>query len=448
MTGFDERMLMRGLFPGLLAVLLCTQLQAATVRVQTIRIADTGNQTRVVLDLDRTTDHKLFTLSDPHRVVVDLPAGILTAQAALFPDGQGLVSGIRGANRSDGSTRIVLDVEQPVRPRSFVIGPDGEHGHRLVVDLLPLDQPVVVKTMPDALGSDRDLVIAVDPGHGGKDPGARGRSGLLEKDAVLQIGRRLARKIDQEPGMRAALTRKDDSFIHLRERMEHARSQQADLFISIHADAFRDRRIRGATVYVLSDKGATDEAALRLAERENAADLVGGVTLKDKDQMLASVLLDLSQNASLSSSMDAGDQVLDELRRIGKIRKLQVQQAPFIVLKSPDIPSILIETAFISNRYDESNLGSVQYQERLAHAIFVGVRSYFYDHPPPGTKVATLARTYRPREVQYVIRRGDTLNGIANRYQVPVRRIRDANHIPGDKLVIGRVLLIPQPHDI
>ncbi len=172
------------------------------------------------------------------------------------------------------------------------------------------------------------------------------------------------------------------------------------------------------------------------------------VTLKDKDQMLASVLLDLSQNASLSSSMDASDQVLDELRRIGKIRKPQVQQAPFIVLKSPDIPSMLIETAFISNRYDESNLGSVQYQERIAQAIFAGVRHYFYENPPPGTKVATLARTNRLREVQHVIRRGDTLTGIANRYQVPVGQIRDINQIPGDKLVIGRVLRIPQPQDI
>ncbi|MEE9510751.1 MAG: N-acetylmuramoyl-L-alanine amidase, partial [Gammaproteobacteria bacterium] len=370
-------MLIRGLFPGLLVLLLVTQLQAATVRVQAIRIAQNGDETRVVLDLDQTTDHQLFTLSDPHRVVVDLSAGTLTEQAARFPDGKGLVSRIRGANRSDGSTRIVLDLGQPVRPRSFIIGPDGEHGHRLVVDLVPLDQQVVVKTVPDKLGNDRDLVIAVDPGHGGKDPGARGRSGLLEKDAVLQISRRLARKIDQEPGMRAALTRKNDSFIHLRERMERAHRQQADLFISIHADAFRDQRVRGATVYVLSNKGATDEAARRLAERENAADLVGGVTLKDKDQMLASVLIDLSQNASLSSSMDVGDQVLDELRRIGKIRKPQVQQAPFIVLKSPDIPSMLIETAFISNRYDESNLGSVQYQERLAQAIFAGVRHYF-----------------------------------------------------------------------
>ena len=248
--------------------------------------------------------------------------------------------------------------------------------------------------------------------------------------------------------MSAMLTRTDDSFIHLRERMERARRRQADLFISIHADAFRDQRVRGATVYALSDKGATDEAARRLAERENAADLLGGVTLKDKDQVLASVLLDLSQNASLSSSMNVGDQVLDQMQRIGKIRKSRVQQAPFIVLKSPDIPSILIETAFISNRYDASNLGNVEYQEKLAQAIFTGVRNYFYGNPPLGTKVATLSRASMPREVQHVIRRGDTLSSIANRYQVPIGLIRDANDIPGDKIVVGRVLRIPQTQEI
>ena len=306
-------MLTRGLFSGLLVLLLGAQLLAAPARVQTIRIAEPDGKTRVVLDLDQTTDHKLVTLVNPHRVYVDLPASMLTEQAARFPDGRGMVSRIRGANHSDGSTRIVLDLEQPVRSHSFVLGPDGVQGHRLVVDLLPLDKPTVFKSVSDKLGSDRDLVIALDPGHGGKDPGASGQFGLLEKDAVLQISRRLARKIDQEPGMSAMLTRTDDSFVYLRERMERARRRQADLFISIHADAFRDQRVRGATVYVLSRKGATDEASRRLAERENAADLVGGVTLKDKDQVLASVLLDLSQNASLSSSMDVGDQVLDQI---------------------------------------------------------------------------------------------------------------------------------------
>ncbi|SVC46886.1 uncharacterized protein METZ01_LOCUS299740 [marine metagenome] len=243
------------------------------------------------------------------------------------------------------------------------------------------------------------------------------------------------------------LTRTDDSFVYLRERIERAHRRQADLFISIHADAFRDQRVRGATVYVLSRKGATDEASRRLAERENAADLVGGVTLKDKDQVFASVLLELVQQGVLISSIDVGDQVLNQMQRIGKIRKSRVQQAPFIVLKSPDIPSILIETAFISNRYDASNLGNGEYQERLAEAIFTGVRNYFYANPPLGTKVAALARASAPREVQHVIRRGDTLSSIANRYQVPIGLIRDANDISGDKIVVGRVLRIPQTQE-
>ena len=440
-------MLTRGLFSGLLVLLLGTQLLAAPARVQTIRIAEPDGKTRVVLDLDQTTDHKLSTLVNPHRVYVDLPDSMLTEQAARFPDGRGMVSRIRGANHSDGSTRIVLDLEQPVRSHSFVLGPDGVQGHRLVVDLLPLDKPTVFKSVSDKLGSDRDLVIALDPGHGGKDPGASGQFGLLEKDAVLQISRRLARKIDQEPGMSAMLTRTDDSFVYLRERMERARRRQADLFISIHADAFRDQRVRGATVYVLSDKGVTDEAR-RAAERENAADLLGGVTLKYKDPVLESVLLDFVQQNSLTVSENVGGQVLDQMQRIGKIRKSRVQEAPFVVLKSPDIPSILIETAFISNRYDASNLGNVEYQERLAQAIFTGVRNYFYANPPLGTKVATLSRASAPREVEHVIRRGDTLSSIANRYQVPIGLIRDTNDISGDKIVVGRVLRIPQTQEI
>lgn len=445
-------MLTRGLFSGLLVLLLGTQLLAAPARVQTIRIAETGGKTRVVLDLDQTTDHKLVTLVNPHRVYVDLTASMLTEQAARFPDGRGMVSLIRGASHSDGSTRIVLDLEQPVRSHSFVLGPDGVQGHRLVVDLLPLDNPTVFKSVSDKLGSERDLVIALDPGHGGKDPGASGQFGLLEKDVVLQISRRLARKIDQEPGMISMLTRTDDSFVHLRERMERAHRRQADLFISIHADAFRDQRVRGATVYVLSEKGATDEAR-QVAERENAADLLGSdmlaayVATKDKDPVVASVLVNIVQDHSIGVSVDVGGHVLDQMRRIGKIRKSRVQPAPFIVLKSPDIPSILIETAFISNRYDASNLSNVEYQDRLAQAIFTGVHNYFYDNPPLGAKLAKLSRASALSEVQHVIRRGDTLSSIANRYQVPIGLIRDTNDIPGDKIVVGRVLRIPQTQE-
>jgi N-acetylmuramoyl-L-alanine amidase len=336
-----------------------------------------------------------------------------------------------------------------------VLAANGERGDRLVIDLVPLDKAVPARKAPvisvrDA-NSGRDIIVAIDPGHGGKDPGARGRSGLREKDVVLKISRRLAEIIDSEPGMRSYLTRKDDHFVPLRDRMERARKAEADLFISIHADAFQDRRVRGATVYVLSPKGASDEAGRRLAARENAADLIGGVSLGDKDAVLAEVLLDLSQNASVSASIDVGNEIIGEISRVTKVRKRRVQQAPFLVLKSPDVPSILVETAFISNSYDEKNLGSRRYQEQLANAIFAGIEDYFQSNPPPGTRMALAGKQGKPRsraEGRYVIQRGDTLSTIADRYNVSVRGIRTINNLSSDKIVVGKTLRIPGTREI
>jgi len=434
------------------------------VHVQGARIGSQAGKTRVALDLSKPAQHKIFTLSNPYRVVIDIKPGRITKQALPLPAGAGAVSRIRSANREDGSVRLVLDLKGPAKPRSFLLAGDGQKGDRLVVDLEPINTASVMKKGTAAVNkavntvkktpvqqaptSGRDIIIAVDPGHGGKDPGARGPSGLREKDVVLRVGRELAGMIDAEPGMRAYLTRNGDDFVHLRERMERARRNRADLFISLHADSFRDKRVRGATVYVLSSKGATDEAARRLAERENAADLIGGVRLDDKDQTLASVLLDLSQNASLSASIDAGDDILNEIGKITKVRKTKVQQAPFLVLKSPDVPSLLVETAFISNPYDEKNLGSRIYRERLARAIFIGIDAYFRSNPPAGTRMAQAEQGRKPGRLEHVIRRGDTLSGIADHYHVPVRRIRSVNNIAGDKIVVGTVLKIPVTQDI
>lgn len=239
--------------------------------------------------------------------------------------------------------------------------------------------------------SDRDVVIAVDAGHGGKDPGAIGRDGTEEKNVTLAIARALAARIDGEPGMRAVLTRDSDVFLLLRDRMQRAREAKADLFVSIHADSIRDPAVSGASVYVLSERGATDEAARWLADRENAADLMGGVSLADKGS-LASVLLDLSQTANLGSSMTAAERVLAALDQVGEVRKPRVQQAGFVVLKSPDIPSMLIETAYISNPADERRLRTTVQQDKLASAIFSGIRSYFEQHPLAGTRLARLLR--------------------------------------------------------
>lgn len=440
--------------PGILLLLAGTVAGASPVQVESVRIASQNEKTRVALDLSRPAEHKLFTLSDPHRVVIDIKPGRIITQALPVPEGTGVVRKIRTANRKDGTVRIVLDLKRPMKPRSFLLANDGTRGDRLVIDLVPIGTHPVVKraptTAPRGRGyrQGREIVIAIDPGHGGKDPGARGPSGVREKDVVLKISRRLAEIIDADPFMRAVLTRSDDRFINLRDRMEGARQARADLFVSIHADSFHDRRVRGATVYVLSSKGATDEAARRIAARENSAVLIGGVSLDDKDPTLASVLLDLSQNASLSASIDIGDEILQEIRQITRIRKSRVQQAPFLVLKSPDVPSVLIETAFISNPSEEKNLASRQYRDRLARAIHSGITDYFEVNPPPGTLLAQPGRIPARRAVEHVIRSGETLSGIATRYEVSVRRIQSVNNLRSDKIVVGRVLRIPASQDI
>jgi N-acetylmuramoyl-L-alanine amidase len=449
-------MLSRGLTVGVVLFLITAGAIAHAANVDAVRIATQDDRTRVALDLSGQVEHKIFTLpgdaQKPARVVVDIKPSRLGAGVLPFPEGAGSVSRIRGADREDGSVRIVLDLTRAARPRSFVLPPDGEYGHRLVLDLesaIPVTaaQARPVRRAPAITQAARDLVIAIDAGHGGKDPGARGPKGVREKDVVLQISRRLAQEIDAEPGMRAFLTRDRDEFVPLRSRSERARAAQADLFISIHADAFHDRRVRGTTVYALSQKGASDEAARRLAERENAADLIGGVTLDDKDPTLASVLLDLSQNASLSTSIAVGDEILDELAGFTRVRKRQVQQAPFLVLKSPDVPSVLIETAYISNPDDERNLASAHHQTRLAAAILEGVRDYFYANPPAGTRVAELAKAGPRVPRQYVIRSGDTLSGIAARYRLSLRNIRSINNLRNDRITVGQVLRLPQPTD-
>jgi N-acetylmuramoyl-L-alanine amidase len=286
-----------------------------------------------------------------------------------------------------------VDLSEPATPRSFFVEPAGALGHRLVIDLTPgkSGSPAALTPVKSAAaGQGRDIVVAIDAGHGGTDPGAMGRSGTREKDVTLAIARRLKERIDNEPGMRAILTREGDYFLPHRERIKRARDRQADMFISVHADAFHDRTVAGSSVYVLSARGASDEASRWLAERENAADLIGGVTLEDKDDVLASVLLDLSQGASMSASMEAADNVLHELYNVGNVKRKTVQQARFLVLKSPDIPSMLVETAFISNPSEESRLKNPRHQQRLAEAIHAGVRSYFYRNPPPGTRVSQL----------------------------------------------------------
>jgi N-acetylmuramoyl-L-alanine amidase len=372
-------------------------LQAYAVEVSGIRLWAGPDNTRVVLDLSGSAQHSLQILKNPDRVVLDVAGARLASSARTAPAGTGLVKEVRIGRRPSGELRVVFDMMRPIQAKSFLTAPNNRYGYRLVIDLgqsQGVETPVKVEhARPDA----RDLVIAVDAGHGGEDPGAIGKNGTREKDVVLAIARELALKINAEPGMKAVLTRNGDYFVPLRDRMRRARARQADLFVSIHADSIRDRRVDGSSVYILSQRGATDEASRWLAERENASDLIGGVSLDDKDDVLASVLLDLSQSASLSASQVAAQRVLRELNRVGEVRKPQVQQARFMVLKSPDIPSMLVETAYISNPQEELRLRSAPHQAKLAAAIHQGVHEYFYANPPPGSRVAQLAAGAAPR---------------------------------------------------
>ena len=385
-----RRQLLQCCLGSLLATLLLQP--ALAVDVRNVRLWAGPDSTRVVVDLSGSARHSLLVLHNPERVVLDVSGARLGKGARVPPAGAGAVKQVRMSRDASGNLRLVLDLARPIQAKSFLTTPNAHYGYRLVIDLgltVPrADQPIKVKHAPaDA----RDLIIAIDAGHGGEDPGAIGKNGTREKDVVLGIARELALKINAEPGMRAILTRSGDYFVPLRDRMRRARAQQADLFVSIHADSAHDRSVDGSSVYILSQRGATDEASRWLAERENASDLIGGVSLDDKDDVLASVLLDLSQSASLNASQVAAERVLHQLTQAGEVRKHEVLQARFMVLKSPDIPSMLIETAYISNPLEEQRLRSPAHQAKLAEAIHRGVRDYFYANPPMGTRIAQLA---------------------------------------------------------
>jgi len=368
--------------------------------IRDIRIATTDTGTRVVLDLSGPARHKAFLLDDPGRVVLDVSKSTLRSD---LPAAEGPITAVRSGKLPEHGVRLVFEVKGNVTLQTSTLAPSADAGHRLVLDIVAPGStkaatpaapvaPIAIRPAHAPSDTGRDIIIAVDAGHGGVDPGASGRRGTREKDVVLEIAKALAARINQEPGMKAVLTRDGDYFITLRERNVRARRAKADLFVSIHADSIANPDVSGSSVYVLSDRGATSEAARWLAERENAADLKGGVKLDDKDPVLQGVLLDLSQTASISASMTAAEQVLSSLDRIGEVRKPRVQQAGFVVLKSPDIPSMLVETAFISNKEDERKLAQPAHRVKLANAIFVGIERYFQGNAPDGTRLAAARR--------------------------------------------------------
>lgn len=378
----------------------------SNARLQSVTLQCDSTSAQFTLQFSATVHPRIYQLAEPTRVVIDLPANARSSPLGL-PEASGLVATVRAAPHA-GLYRLVLELRAPLEAAPSIMAAAAGGGYRLRVAMHataakaganarltrvvapeataapaePAAPAAPHSVRPEHMPGGRDIVVAVDAGHGGDDPGASGRSGTHEKDVVLAIAQTLAARLNQRPGMRAVLTRDSDRLIDLRERMERARSAHADLFVSIHADAVRDRSIAGASVYTLSYRGASSEAAKRLADHENALVLKGGTSLANVDPALASVLLDVSQEANMGASVEAADEVLGALDQVGAVRKKIVQHAAFVVLKSPDLPSMLVETAYISNPAEERKLRSASYQAQLAAAIEAGVVAYFHQHPP------------------------------------------------------------------
>jgi len=481
---------------------------AGATQLQDLKLLAMDGQTQAEISLSEKSSYKVFTLSNPERLVLDLPATAASGNFKL-PGANGVVSRVRTGQPAPGTLRVVFDLSQSVQTKSHVegtgtntrlvielISPNAKPAQSIAAntnttpikpseskvadikaamkDVLTLEpkieaKPAVIetkeieqagvkvenkssarfpatKTVQSVLGnSHRELIIAIDAGHGGKDPGATGPSGVKEKNVTLATARELARQINAEPGMKAFLVRDDDTFVVLQDRYMRARKAQADLFISIHADAALNGQANGSSVFVLSLKGASSQAARWLADKENAADLVGGVSLDAKDKNLAAVLLDLSQSATMRVSEDVADEVLGSLKDLGKAHKPNVEHANFVVLRSPDVPSMLIETGFITNPNEERKLSDPAHRERLASAVVTGIRGYFSEQAPPGTWFAAQQERNdeNARGMQYVVSRGETLSQIATRHGVPMGTILLANNKRNDDVRVGERLIIP-----
>jgi len=443
------------LWAGLLLSMLTNIVFAAT-SVDNVRLWRAPDHTRLVFDLSDKVEHKLFTLSNPNRLVIDIKDATMSGSLSHLDLKNTAIKTVRSAPRNGRDLRVVLDLTAAIQPKSFMLKKHGEKSDRLVVDLFG-HKKTVEKTVQKVVASQsgrRDIVIAIDAGHGGEDPGALGpkigKRRLREKDVVLAISKQLASLINSQKGYRAELVRTGDYYIPLRKRRDSARQKRADLFVSIHADAFKNPKARGASVFALSRSGATSETARFLAQKENEADLIGGVgsvSLEDKDAVLRGVLVDLSMTATLGSSLQVGGHVLKSMDNVARLHKNQVEQAGFAVLKSPDVPSILVETGFISNPDEAKKLNSSYYRKNLSKAIFKGIKQHFEALPPAGSYIAYVKNGGDPKVSsggrEHVIARGDTLSGIARRYNVTIAALQKANHLNNSHIRIGQRLKIP-----
>lgn len=468
-------------------VLVAQAAQSATVNG--VRVWRAPDHTRIVLDLDAPVQHSLTLAGNPDRIILDVPNSKLQGDLSRLPLADTPVLVIRSYVHNKTDLRLVLDLKARVAPNSFSLKANAGMHDRLVIDLYDEVSPAVTATLPATpaatapvtnnkpvvvqpvakpapstvqpriqptappevradLSGKRFIVIAVDAGHGGEDPGALGPNRIREKEVTLAIAKDLVAAINAQPGFTGKLTRTGDYFIPLKKRRDLARNMKADLFVSIHADAFTKASARGASVFALSQNGATSETARFLAQRENESDLIGGVgdiSLGDKDQVLAGVLVDLSMTATLNSSLQVGHHVLNSMGGIAHLHKRHVEQAGFLVLKSPDVPSILVETGFISNPEEARKLATPAYRKQMAQSVFKGIKQHFYQHPPAGTYVAAQLESgaIKDFERQHTVATGDSLSAIATRYGVSTQRIMQANNMRDTNVRLGQTLKIP-----
>ncbi len=431
---------------------------ASKTRLTGAKLSGKSDALIVAFMLDAPVKYKIFTLKSPHRVVIDLLDTELDGNLKQGSHDRPPIKGIRYANRPDGF-RIVLDVTHELKVDAILSQDAGRYvltlklqdragstGEAVTIQKASatsvaarVSEPSRALSAPSKRARHKKFVVAIDPGHGGHDPGAIGRRGTKEKDVVLAVARKLRARINATPTMRAVLTRNTDRFVPLRERMGIARNSKADLFISIHADANASSKVHGSSVYILSDNGASSEAAALLAKSDNMAYQlrVGDVELSGRDSKIASILLDLSQNATMDRSLDLANRTLRELSAVNNPLRRRVESASFVVLKAPDVPSMLVETAFLSNPHEEKRLRTPAYQQRLADAIFRGVSSYKQAHAPSGSM------NFAATSADYIVRSGDSLSMIAKQYGVSINAIKRVNQLNSTQIRVGQKLRIP-----
>ncbi len=414
--------------------------------VKSMRFWQSPESTRVVLDLSSSVDHKIEILTNPHRIVIDIPESSVTVNLDELEIKSNLIKKVRKSKPLRvGDLRLVLDLNKAATPKSFSLKPYQDYGDRLVIDLFD-QQKEVVKQEPRIAPEKnlkRDIVIAIDAGHGGEDPGALGPSGTREKDLVLKLSKQLADVINKEKGMKAILTRKGDYYLRHRKRTDIAREHRADLFVSVHADGFKSPKARGASVWILNLRGAKSEIARWMKLQEEKSELLGGVdskiTLSDYDSSVRSVLLDLQMENSIAESSQIAKHVHKKMGKVApKMHKPHVEENNLLVLKNPDIPSILVESGFISNPQEEKLLKSKKYRLKLANAVKDGIKNYFKSNAPDGTYYAA-----RYRQNIYRVRRGDNLTKVAHRFDVSIQQIKMANNLKSNRVRIGQKLIIP-----